>query len=240
MKTEDFWNKIYAANPTRTPEENDPVLLAALKHFGDVSGAKLLDLGCGDGSTSLFFAQKGAKVVSVDISEVAIHGLSQFCAENKINNITPVKCSAFDILALGPFDFVFGKMILHHLEPFEDFSDILRRSMADGGKAFFHENSAFSDLLIWFRNNVVGKYGIAKYGDDDEFPLTPKEVESLRQNFSVNVVHPELVFFSLASIYLLKGRLHRVFKGLDDYLFQFSSFRKYSYQQYLLLYSSPC
>ncbi|HEX2549776.1 MAG TPA: class I SAM-dependent methyltransferase, partial [Gammaproteobacteria bacterium] len=184
---------------------------------------------------SLFFAKKGANVVAIDISEVAIQGLSQFCLENKINNITPIKCSAFDILDLAPFDFVFGKMILHHLEPFEDFSDILRRSMAEGGKAFFHENSAFSDLLIWFRNNVVGKYGIAKYGDDDEFPLTPKEVESLRQNFSVNVVHPELVFFSLASIYLLKGRLHQVFKGLDDYLFRFPSFRKYSYQQYLLL-----
>ena len=235
MNTEAFWNKIYTNNSTRIPDENDPVLVAALKHFGDVSGAKLLDLGCGDGSTSLFFAKKGANVVAIDISEVAIQGLSEFCLENKINNITPIKCSAFDILDLAPFDFVFGKMILHHLEPFEGFSDILRKSIANDGKAFFHENSAFSDLLIWFRNNVVGKYGIAKYGDDDEFPLTPKEVESLRQNFSVNVVHPELVFFSLASIYLLKGRLHGFFKGLDDYLFQFPSFRKYSYQQYLLL-----
>lgn len=235
MNTEDFWNKIYATHPTRIPNEDDPVLLAAMEHFGDVSGAKLLDLGCGDGSTSLFFAKKGADVIAIDISEVAIQSLSQFSAENEINNITPIKCSAFDILDLAPFDFVFGKMILHHLEPFEDFSEILRKSIADDGKAFFHENSAFSDLLIWFRNNVVGKYGIAKYGDDDEFPLTPKEVESLRKNFLVNVVHPELVFFSLASIYLLKGHFHQVFKGIDDYLFQFPSFRKYSYQQYLLL-----
>jgi hypothetical protein len=143
--------------------------------------------------------------------KLQFHGLSQFCTENTITILPRSHVSAFDILALGSFDFVFWKMILHHREPFEDFSDILRRSMADGGKAFFHENSAFSDLLIWFRNNVVGKYGIAKYGDDDEFPLTPKEVESLRQNFSVNVVHPELVFFSLASIYLLKGHLHRFF-----------------------------
>lgn len=235
MNTEDFWNKIYTTHTTRFPNEDDPILSEAIRHFGDVSGAKLLDLGCGDGSTSLFFAKKGANVVAVDISEVAIQGLSQFCVENQINNVTPIKCSALGILELAPFDFVFGNMILHHLEPFEDFSDILRRSIAPGGKAFFHENSAFSDLLIWFRNNVVGKYGIPKYGDDDEFPLLPKEVDSLRRNFSVNIVYPELVFFRLASFYLLKGHLSGALTRLDDYLFQFSGFRKYSYRQFLLL-----
>lgn len=236
MNTEEFWNKIYATHQTHIPNESDPVLSAALKHFGDVRGAKLLDLGCGDGSTSLFFAKKGANVVAVDISEAAVDSLSQFCTENKINNITPIKCSAFDILELAPFDLVFGKMILHHLEPFEDFSDILRTSIAADGKAFFHENSAVSDLLIWFRNNLVGKYGIPKYGDDEEFPLMPKEVKSLHKNFSVEIVYPELVFFRLASVYLLKDRLSQLLmKRLDEYFFQFPSFRKYSYQQYLLL-----
>lgn len=138
MNIEDFWNKIYATHQTRLPSESDPVLSAAIRHFGDVSDAKLLDLGCGDGSTSLFFAKKGANVVSIDTSEVAVHSLSQFCVENKINNITPIKCSAFEILDLAPFDFVFGNMILHHLEPFEDFSKVLRASIAPGGKAFFN------------------------------------------------------------------------------------------------------
>jgi SAM-dependent methyltransferase len=235
LNTETFWDKIYAENKTFIPNEDDPILSKALSHFGDVKGAKLLDLGCGDGSTSLFFAKQGANVVAIDISEVAINSLSQFCTANQINNITPVKCSAFDILALGPFDFIFGNMILHHLEPFEDFSALLRKSITPGGKAFFHENNAFSDLLIWFRNNLVGKYGIPKYGDDDEFPLMPKEVEHLRNNFSVNVEYPELVFFRLASFYLLKGRLASLLTNVDNYLFQFPNFRKYSYRQYLLL-----
>lgn len=233
--TETFWNKIYTNDPTRTLNEDDTVLLSALRHFGDVSGAKVLDIGCGNGSSSFYFAEKGAHVVSIDISEVAINGLRQFCTENEINNITPINCSAFDIPVLGEFDFVFGNMILHHLEPFEDFSNVLRKSIVPGGKAFFHENNAFSDLLIWFRNNLVGKYGIPKYGDEDEFPLMQTEREMLQKNFSLNIVYPELVFFRLASLYLLKGRISGLTKWLDDYFFQFTGFRRYSYRQYLLL-----
>ena len=42
---------------------------------------------------------------------------------------------------------------------------------------------------------MAGKYGAPKYGDDDEFPLTPGERELLKRKFSVNIVYPELAFF---------------------------------------------
>ena len=236
MNIEAFWDKIYSDNSTISwISEDDQTLTAVIKHFGNVKGKKVLDLGCGDGSTSLFFARQGANVVAVDISEVAINKLSQFCQQNNIPNVAAIKASAFEIGELEQFDFVFGNMILHHLEPFGVFSDVLRKSIVSGGKAFFHENSAFSDVLIWFRNNLVGKYGIPKYGDDDEFPLMPKEVKLLENNFCVEIDHPELVFFGLASVYFLKGRFHKYMQSLDNYLFQFPNLRKYSYRQYVLL-----
>lgn len=235
MNTENFWNKIYTQHPTQIPNESDPMLLTAIDYFGDIKGARLLDLGCGDGRSSLFFAKHGANVVAVDISEVAIQNLCQFCLENQIKNITSIQCSAFDIAELGPFDFAFGNMILHHLEPFENFAEVLRKSINPTGKAYFRENSAFSDLLIWFRNNLVGKYGIPKLGDDDEFPLTPGEIKILKLYFEVQVTYPELLFFRLVSQYLLKNRFHNWMKNLDNYLFQFPQFRKYSYRQNLFL-----
>jgi SAM-dependent methyltransferase len=236
MNTENFWNKIYESNPTRSPDETDPILLAAIEHFGNnIKGARLLDLGCGNGSSSLFFAQRGANVVSIDISEVAIQSLSQLCLEHNIDNITPIKCSAFTIAELGPFDFVFGSMILHHLEPFTTFSKTLNKSMKPSGKAFFYENNALSNLLIWFRTHLVGKYGIPKYGDDDEFPLTPAEVEILKQDFTVNIIYPKLAFLGLISVYLLKGHLHSFLQNLDNFFGKFDILRKYSYLQYLLL-----
>ncbi|WP_052754448.1 class I SAM-dependent methyltransferase [Calothrix sp. 336/3] len=232
---EDFWNNIYSHSPTHFPDDDDEVLSTALKHFGDIQGARLLDLGCGYGSSSLYFARKGANVTSVDISEVAINNIAQFCAEHQITNITGVKASAFDIAQLGEFDFVFGNLILHHLEPFGDFAKVLRQTVKPGGKAFFHENNAFSRVLVWFRENIVGKYGIPKYGDNEEFPLTPQEVDELKKYFSVNLEYPELVFFGLASVYLFKGGFHPPMQALDKFLYQYPTFRKYSYRQYLML-----
>lgn len=235
MAIEVFWNKIYQDYLTSFPEINDPVLSASLEHFGNIKGAKLLDIGCGNGSSSIFFARQGANVTAIDISEVAIDGLSQFCQEHHITNIKAINCSAFEIAKLGEFDFVFGNMILHHLEPFNVFSDVLKASLNKQGKAFFHENNAFSKILVWCRNNLVGKYGIPKYGDDDEFPLMPQEIALLSNNFSVRIVYPELLLFRLFSAYLLKSKLEKTMKKLDDYLFRFSRLRQYSYRQYLLI-----
>jgi hypothetical protein len=41
--------------------------------------------------------------------------------------------------------------------------------MADGGKHFFMKTVRLVTYYL-VSHNVVGKYGIAKYGDDDEFP----------------------------------------------------------------------
>mgnify|MGYP003434006220 CR=1 FL=1 len=91
MSTKLFWNNLYKDNPTLAPDEEDAILQASMQHFGDITGARLLDVGCGNGSTSLFFFFFFAKVVAIDISDAAIANLAQFCAENSIDNITPVK-----------------------------------------------------------------------------------------------------------------------------------------------------
>jgi SAM-dependent methyltransferase len=237
----EFWNKLFAEGQNLKyrlvgfPDLDNPVLNAALKHFGNVEGKRVLDLGCGNGAASLFFAQHGAKVVSVDYSDVAIRNLAEFCQSQNIDTITPVQLAAQDIPSLGSVDFVYGSMILHHIEPFHEFATILRSTIRPGGKAFFHENNATSRLLIWFRQNVVGKLWVPKYGDPDEFPLMPSEVDELRKHFDVQVFVPELCFFQLISAYLLRGHLKRPFKLLDTFFYRFRPLRKWSYYQYLFL-----
>lgn len=195
--TETFWNEIYVKSPTRLPNENDPVLVAALEFFGDVKGLRLLDLGCSEGRTSLFFASKEADVVSIDISEVAIRSLSDFCRQHNINHISPLQCSAFEISKLGKSDLIFDSMILHHIEPFEKFSKTLHDALNPGGKMFFYENNAFSDLLMWFRTHVIGKYGILQMGDDKEFLLTPERLIDCGISFRLRLFARNYFSFNL-------------------------------------------
>lgn len=239
MDSIEFWNSVYASGEVQLPKSDAPVLNAALAHFGDVRGKRLLDLGCGRGEISVFFASKGANVVSIDTSPTAIDKLKAFCRKHAIDNIEPRQLSAMDIQDIGPFDCIVGSMILHHIEPFADFAQVLSRALAPSGKAFFYENNAYSDLLIWFRAHVVGKLWIPKTSDNEEFPLMPSEIAALRKHFDVRIEYPELLFFRLISMCILRGRLPGPFRRLDQYFYRFEGMRKYSYRQYVMLTGLP-
>lgn len=241
MQAIEFWDKIFSKGQghdysrVEMPNINDVILQRALTHFGNVEGKIVIDLGCGRGATSLFFAYYGANVISVDLSEIAINNLSQYCKENSITNIVPMKLSAQEITKLGKADFIFGSMILHHIEPFGEFSRNLREVIKPSGKGFFWENNARSETMIWFRQNIVGKLWVPKYGDPEEFPLTPNEVDELRKYFKVEIEYPELLFFRMISTYLFRGRFMRPLQKLDEYFFKYPALRKFSYRQYVCL-----
>jgi SAM-dependent methyltransferase len=229
----DHWNAAYRS-PVY-PDDPTPVLPAALAHFGDVRGRRLLDIGCGLGVASRYFASRGAKVTAIDISDVAVEQLRELCAITGESNVDAKVCSAMTADRLGPFDLVFGSMILHHIEPFQDFSEVLARATVPGGKAFFYENSARSRLLIWFRTNLVGRFGIPKYGDEHEFPLQPSEVDMLRPFFDVQIDIPELRFFRLMSTYFFRRRLGSITRALDRWFYKRGFLNQYSYRQYVKL-----
>jgi 2-polyprenyl-3-methyl-5-hydroxy-6-metoxy-1,4-benzoquinol methylase len=232
-----FWDNVYGATPYSRELDDDVQRAITNAHafFGPLEGRTLLDIGCGAGASTLFWARAGATVTAVDTSQVAITALQQRCAQLGLTNVTAVVGDAMKIDELGTFDFVFGSMILHHLEPFQQFAEVLRRSTKAGGKAFFYENNAASSLLVWFRNNVVGKLWVPKHGDADEFPLTRAEVDQLRRHFSVRVDYPEMVFFQLASVYLLRHRLHASMRAIDEFLYRRKIGVSWSYRQYVML-----
>ncbi|CAG4891778.1 class I SAM-dependent methyltransferase [Paraburkholderia gardini] len=241
QQAQEFWDGIFqdrGNDETRlvdVPDPKNPVYMRALQHFGDIRGKTLVDLGCGAGAASLFFASMGANVVSIDLSPVAVDNLKRYCAHHHIDNISPRVLSAQDIALLEPSDFVFGAMILHHIEPFSEFAAALRRAIKLGGRAFFWENNATSNMMMWFRNHVIGKLWVPKYGDPDESPLAPYEIDHLRRHFDVETEYPEMVFMLMASRYLLRGRFDHRAVRIDQYLYRYPSIRKYSYRQFVCL-----
>ena len=232
--SQDFWDLAHQRiDPSR--KLNQAVLNRAMAFLGDVAGKSVLDLGCGNGLTSIYLASKGANVTAIDASKTAIELVKTSCRQNNIKNITALQMSAFDILSLERFDAVFGSFILHHIEPFAKFVEVLRQAMKPDAKAFFYENNGSSRLLLWFRDHAVGRLWIPKKGDADEEPLTLREVEMLKKYFSVSHEYLEMRFFGLIPEYLLGGRFFEPFRMIDRLCWRLGLLVHLSYRQCVLL-----
>ena len=242
-----FWNAAFAKSAVKddqvprsisSADRIDPFERRFLELIGDVSGREILEIGCGLGDYTVAFAKMGAYVTSVDISAVAVEKVRQrlsaagLTADVQVMNVFDIKCLN------RRFDLIAGKFILHHLEPFEELSAIFAACLKPEGKMVFAENNARNPLLIFARDHLAGRYGIPKYGDDVEYPLTPTEVGMLRKDFT-NVVceYPTLIFIRKLNTYVFRGK--EVFKPImttldriDDSLWKaFPRLRQFSYNQ---------
>ncbi|MEL6771016.1 MAG: methyltransferase domain-containing protein [Bacteroidota bacterium] len=217
---------------------------AFLDRLGDPAGKRVLEVGCGNGHLSMYMAKLGAHVTATDFSTTSIEQLAPLAEKNGVaDRVVGHQCDALDLRELlddggEPYDLVYGKYILHHVEPFDQFADVLRDVTAEGGRGVFLENNGRNPLLNFSRNYLAGRGGIPKHGDDDEIPLLPEEVEMLRARFPhVEVLHPDFVFFRKLNTYVFKhqakyGRLLKLTKDIDQALWRaVPPVRKYSYYQ---------
>lgn len=208
----------------------------SLHLFGDLKQKQVLDCGCGRGHTAVMLAKHGAQVTAFDLSESDIAIAHALVEKNQVN----VKLSSQRIEAMSyednSFDFAFGACILHHVDIPEACKEI-NRILRPGATAVFIENSARNVFLMLARKWLVGSFGIPKYGDDDEeYPLTNKDIDLLHKHFpgKVTVHHPDFLFFRLVDFYVLQKRssfMTKMLRGMDHFFGKFPIIRQYGYFQ---------
>ena len=110
-------------------------------------GASLLELGCGNGRDSLYFAEQGLKVTAVDASDYAINELAQ----RNIPNAEFI-CEDFvqsSLIYSRQYDFCYSRFSLHAINAAQE--DLLlfnvKNSLKSGGK-FFIEVRSVNDPLF--------------------------------------------------------------------------------------------
>ena len=222
------------------PQIGDPTVIPyarCLEYFGEMKGKTILDLGCGSGKSTLLFAALGAKVTAVDISQTAVDNLRDYIEKNKIENVQTVCCNVLKLKDAEPFDYIFGSMILHHIEPFEEFAKCLDSIVKPNGKCFFYENNSRSKFLMFFRKTLPGKLWIHKSSDDFEYPLEPGEIAVLSQYFTMTLEYPYLHYFRMFLPYIIPFMrfVNRFFVSFDNLIYKLvPPMRKYSYRQYLM------
>jgi malonyl-CoA O-methyltransferase len=127
----DRWAEVYDhdLNPLIALEE--PVVRNAL---GDVSGLKVLDLGCGTGRHALWLAAAGGRVTAVDFSEGMLAEARRKPGAESVRFLVhdlhqplPFEAKAFDRIVSG--------LVLEHLSDLRAVFAEARRVLEPGGRA---------------------------------------------------------------------------------------------------------
>ena len=174
-----------------------------------MSGKVVLDLGCGQGETSVILAQQGAIVSGIDIGENLIE-LSRRVAE-----VNEVEC-AFTVGSIhalpyenDSFDQVVGLAILHHLNEEGILVSLseAHRVLKPGGSATFLEpveNCKLFDKIqsvipvgtpgdSQYRPSILQRGKWAKFVEEaDDRPLTERELRNAGSIFDeINIEYHE-------------------------------------------------
>jgi len=159
------WDDTYKSRDFRElPWETvkpDKELIGLLKG-GKIKKCKVLDMGCGAGTNSIYLAQNRFEVTGVDISPTAIIIAKNRAKEANVE-INFLIGNAYSLkLPKKSFDFIFDRGCFHHI-PIEFRNAYVKQNyglLKDNGKYYLH---AFSDSNDWHQENLFSLEKISSY-----------------------------------------------------------------------------
>ena len=151
-----YWNEKYWVRHMRDDDLDnieDPWIEKYVDIISSLSGT-LLDLGCGVGQYSVYFANKGFDVTSADISERALEYLGRKMPDIKTVRLDMTKPLPFTDKS---FDVVFANLSIHFFSEKDTFSLIaeVKRILKDDGVFIGSCNSSKAYKYIKDKSSVI-------------------------------------------------------------------------------------
>ena len=107
-----------------------PIGDAGIAALGDISGKRILDIGCGAGTTSIAMAKAGATVIGVDISEDL---LAEARVRDTENLCTFLLCDAGSADFGEPFDLIYSRFgMMFFDDPVAGWTNLRKHLVSDG------------------------------------------------------------------------------------------------------------
>lgn len=183
-----FWESLLQRedHPLSTGLPDEPLVDWAERGLlGDLAGARVLDVGCGNGRNGRWLAERGAEVVGVDLAAAVLDAARPGLPPTMTVTVLDV---LRDPLPAGPFDLVHDSGCFHHIAPHRriTYLDRVLPLLAPGGRygivAFAQERQpAPSDAEILASGDTAGGMSFLREDLVRVFgALDPVEVRGVR------------------------------------------------------------
>jgi len=220
----------------------------AKNYIGDFKNKIMLEIGCGNGETSVWFAKNGAEVYGLDISDESIIIAERRSRENETTDKTHFLVSPAEKTKFPDnfFDIVFINVSLHHLEVEQALNEF-KRVLKPNGIFVAIEPFVFSKMIQKIRISklVTSFYPVRQetpterilFSDDlDLVKHIFSEVEyRLYRIFGPFIFKVKPLFFFLANVFYKKEndaekrrrKMNRTFQKMDEIILKLFPFMKF-------------
>jgi 2-polyprenyl-3-methyl-5-hydroxy-6-metoxy-1,4-benzoquinol methylase len=180
-----------------------------LEWMGPLKGKKILELGCGLGEASAYFATQGAKVLASDISEKMVQNAKRLAHHYgaEIDGVV-VSANHLDNIENETFDFIYAGNLLHHVDIAMCINN-LKPKLKQGGTAFFWDPIAYNPAINIYRRIAT------KVRTEDEHPLTRRDIKLIQNEFSV--VETKFFWFTSLVVFFWFYFIQRVDPNKERY-----------------------
>ncbi len=177
----DEWAASEAGSVINVRQRNEactaPEMRALRKALGDLRGKELLDVGCGLGEASVYFALEGARVTATDVSPGMCAATRRLADAEGV--VLETHVSAAEDLRLGQrqFDIIYIGNTLHHVD-IEETMDRLLPHLRPGGTFASWDPVAYNPLINIYRRVATA------VRTPDEHPLRLRDIRAVTSRFA--------------------------------------------------------
>jgi tellurite methyltransferase len=150
------WAHVYGRTPNEYIWGTEPSSLAREVSGLLRPGARVLELGCGEGRDSVFFATRGFAVTGVDISVAGLRKAERLARAARVS-IRWVQSDLARWLGGGPYDLVYSCGAIHYV-PRRRRIHLFRRLKLATSAGGYHSHVVFSDRSVYVEHGEVIDY----------------------------------------------------------------------------------
>lgn len=153
------WHERLAESEADGSVLQHPWYVTVARLLPDLSGQRVLEIGCGRGDFAIWLAGKyeGSKVTGVDFSEAAIATAHKRAESSHSNALFKVEDAEALSFADGDFDYVISCECMEHVPSPENMAREIHRVLKPGGQFILTTENYFNAmLLLWLKTWTLG------------------------------------------------------------------------------------